>query len=150
MSLSQELSCEVGSFSRCHLNPTGVFNQWFQALFPLTGNLGCRVYHLVYQLLPCWPTAPLPTPLHNPPPHWFCQLSPCRESSPPGCLSPPLLPVWMNVSSLFGCQTSIQFDFLSILVVFVFKWLLSFFWLCKEAQCVYLCLRLGLKLKPES
>ena len=28
---------------------------------------------------------------------------------------------------------------------FVFKLLLSFFWLCKEAQCVYLCLHLGWK-----
>ena len=28
---------------------------------------------------------------------------------------------------------------------FVFKLLLSFFWLCKEAQCVYLCLHLGQK-----
>ena len=39
-----------------------------------------------------------------------------------------------------------QFDFLSVLVVFVFKLLLSFFWLCKEAQCVYLHLHLGRKL----
>ena len=37
------------------------------------------------------------------------------------------------------------FDFLSVLVVFVLKLLLSFFWLCKEAQCVYLCLHLGRK-----
>ena len=29
---------------------------------------------------------------------------------------------------------------------FVFKLLLSFFWLCEEAQCVYLCLHLGRKL----
>ena len=28
---------------------------------------------------------------------------------------------------------------------FVFKLLLSFFWLCEEAQCVYLCLHLGRK-----
>ena len=38
--------------------------------------------------------------LHQPPPHWVHQLRPCSESSPPGCPSPPLLPVWMNVSSL--------------------------------------------------
>ena len=37
-----------------------------------------------------------------------------------------------------------QFDFLSVLVGFVFK-LLSFFWLCEEAQCVYLCLHLSQK-----
>ena len=37
-----------------------------------------------------------------------------------------------------------QFDFLSVLVVFVFKLLLSF-WLCEEAQCVYLHLHLARK-----
>ena len=36
----------------------------------------------------------------------------------PGCLSLPLLPVWMNVSFLsLWCQTSLPFDFLSVLVV---------------------------------
>ena len=36
----------------------------------------------------------------------------------PGCPSPPLLPVWMNVYFLFPwCQTSLPFEFLSVLVV---------------------------------
>ena len=36
----------------------------------------------------------------------------------PSCPSPPLLPVWMNVYFLFPwCQTSLLFDFLSVLVV---------------------------------
>ena len=36
----------------------------------------------------------------------------------PGCLSPPLLLVWMNVYFLFpSCRTSLPFDFLSVLVV---------------------------------
>ena len=36
----------------------------------------------------------------------------------PGCPSPPLLPVWMNVYFLFTwCWTSLWFDFLSVLVV---------------------------------
>ena len=40
------------------------------------------------------------------------------ESSLPRLLSPPLLPVWMNVYFLFPwCQTSFPFDFLSVLVV---------------------------------
>ena len=56
--------------------PTGIFNQWFEALFPHTGTLGCMVCHLVHQLLP----------------H--------LESSTPSHLSLPLLLVWMNVSSL--------------------------------------------------
>ena len=42
------------------------------------------------------------------------------NSSPllPGCPSPPLLPVWMNVYFLFSwCRTSLPFDFPSVLVV---------------------------------
>ena len=35
-----------------------------------------------------------------------------------------------------------QFDFQQFWLFFVFKLLLSFFWLCEEAQCVYLCLHL--------
>ena len=80
--------------------PTGVFNRWFEALFPRAGALGCVVCHLVHQLLPRWPAAALPAPLHNPSPLWVRQPLPCHESSPPSCPSPPLLPVWMNVSSL--------------------------------------------------
>ena len=38
--------------------------------------------------------------VHNPLPCCVCQPLPCRKTSPPGCLSLPLLPVWMNVSSL--------------------------------------------------
>ena len=40
------------------------------------------------------------TPLHNLPPHCVQQSLPCCKSSPPGYPSPPLLLVWMNVSSL--------------------------------------------------
>ena len=46
------------------------------------------------------PTPQSATLLHNPPPWWVCQPLPCCESSPPGCSSPPLLVIWMNVSSL--------------------------------------------------
>ena len=36
----------------------------------------------------------------------------------PGCPSPPLLPVWMNVYFVFPwCRTSLPFNFLSVLVV---------------------------------
>ena len=80
-------------------------------------------------------------------------LSSSHESSPPGCLSlpgclsPPLLPVWMNVSSLTSWLLDfhkVQFS-VSSGCFFVFKLLLSFFWLCEEAQCVYLRLHLGWK-----
>ena len=43
-----------------------------------------------------------------------CNVSPLC----PGCPSPPLLPVWMNVYFLFPCcWTSLSFDFPSVLVV---------------------------------
>ena len=50
---------------------------------------------------------------------------------------------WMFLLYLLGCRTYMQFVFLSVLVVFCFKLLLSFFWLYEEAPCFYLCLHLG-------
>ena len=91
---------KLAVYSAAASPPTGVFNKWFEAWFPGARALGCEVCYLVHQLLPCQPAAALPTPFHNPPPLWFCQLPPCCESSPPSCLSLPLLLVWMNVSSL--------------------------------------------------
>ena len=124
--------------------PTGVFNQWFEALFSHAGTLGCVVCSWVYQLLPHQPAAALPTPLHNLSPPWVHQPPPCLESSLPSCPSLLLLRVWMNVSSL----STWSLDFHTVLfcqfwLFFVFK--LSFFWLCKEAHCVYLRLHLGQK-----
>ena len=86
-----------------------------------------------------------PAPFHNPPPCWVCQPPPCRESSLPQ------LPVSTPSMGLDECFFFISlvvglpcgFDFLSVLVVFVFKLLVFFFWLCKEVQFVYLCLHLG-------
>ena len=43
MGLSKDLSCEAGSLSCCSPNPTGVFNQRFEALFPRAGALGRAV-----------------------------------------------------------------------------------------------------------
>ena len=104
--------------------PTGVFNQRFEALFPRAGTLGCVVCHPVHQLLPCWPAAALPAPLHNPPPRWVRQPQPqpCRAS--PLLLAALLRPSyqsgWMFLLYLLGCQTSIQFNFLAVLIVFCF------------------------------
>ena len=82
--------------------------------------------------------------------HLAGSASPCLAESPlcPGCPSPPSPP-----TSLVGC-----FFFISLVVglpyslifcqfwlFFVFKLLLSSFWLCEEAQCVYLRLHLGRK-----
>ena len=54
-----------------------------------------------------------------------------RESSPPRCPSPPLLPVWRNVYFVFP---GVEPPCWSILCQF---------WLCEEVQCVYLRLHLG-------
>ena len=73
--------------------PTGVVSQWFEALFPCAGTLGCDICHPVYQLLPHQPAAPLSAPLHNPPPRCVHQTPPCCESSPP---SPFICPSILN------------------------------------------------------
>ena len=85
-------------------------------------------------------------PIHSPPPHWVCQLLPCRKSSPPR------LPVSAPPSSLDECffiSLVVGLPYSSIFcqfwLFFAFKLLLSFFWLCEEAQCVYLHLHLGRK-----
>ena len=102
-------------------NPIGVFNQKFEVLFPLTGTLGCGVCHPVHQLLPRQLAAALPTLLHNPPPLWVHEPLTCSESSLPSCPSPPLLLVWMNVSSLSPWLSDFHtVRFLSVLVVFCF------------------------------
>ena len=72
----------------------------------------------------------------------YLAASPLRPSYP----SPPLLPIWVNVSSL----TPWLSDFYTVRFsvssgCFLFFNLLSFFRLCEEAQCVYLCLHLGRK-----
>ena len=118
--------------------PTGVFNQWFEALFPQARTLGFTVCHLVHQLLPHQPAAALPTLLHNPPPRWVRQLQPCCKSSPP----------WLPISAP-PTRLDEYFFFISLVVglpyssifcqfwlFFVFKLLLSFFWLCEEAGCL--------------
>ena len=138
-------------------SPTGVFNQRFEALFPRTGALGCTVYFaplpflLVYLCanvgLQGLLAATLPAPFHNPPPRCVCQPPPCCESSPPR------LPISTPPTSLDECfffiSLFVRLPYISIFcqfwLFFVFKMLLSFFWLCEEAQCVYLHLPLGWK-----
>ena len=72
----------------------------------------------------------------------------------PHLLSAPL-PVSTPPPSLDECFFFISFVvglpyssiFCQFWLFFVFKLLLSLFWLCEEAQCVYLCLHLGRKWK---
>ena len=139
MGLSNELSVRLGVYPAGTSTPIGVVNQRFEALFPPAGALGWEVsfaplpFLLVYlcanvglQGLPdttLWGLLAAAWPAHSTIHHLAGSSSRCIAESPlhPSCPSPPLLQVWMNVSSLSpGCRTSIQFDFLSVLVVFCF------------------------------
>ena len=105
----------LGVYPAAASTPTGVFSQRFEVLFPHAGTLGCEVclapqlFLLVYlhenvglpspqsttSLAPAT-SSPVSLSLACP----VLQRPPCREFSPPCCPSPPLLPVWMNGSSL--------------------------------------------------
>ena len=116
--LSNDLSWEAGSLSCCCPNPHGRFQSEV--------CLGCAVCFTprhssqficvrVWGRRVCWWSDCLPRSSRTPP-----VLVPPRpgKSSPNWCLSPPLLPVWMNVYFLFPwCRTSLPFDFPSVLVV---------------------------------
>ena len=75
-------------------------------------------------------------------PLWFAIFS-CHTSSLP--LSLPFLPVWMNISLTPWLSDfhAVWFSGRSVFFFFSRNWLLSFFWLCKEAKLLYLCLHLG-------
>ena len=99
MGLSKEPSCEAGSFSH-NFNPHRVLQpEVLRLSFSWAGNLGYRVcltpqlfllaYLHVNVGLPCMPEATLPAQTTT----LLCAIL-------PRCLSPPLLPVWMNASSL--------------------------------------------------
>ena len=106
--------------------PTGAFNQRFEALFPHAGALGYVVcfapHHLSgLSVRECGAVGSASGQTACPIRPTLCQ-SRSRHSHGsllrPSCLSPPLLPVWMNVYFLFPwCRTSLPFDFLSVLVV---------------------------------
>ena len=140
MGLSNELSCESGSFFCC-LNPHRFFSvTGFEALFPHTGALGCAVclppqfFFLVY----------LNTNVGPP----ICQPLPrCKSSLPQ-------LPVSTPHTSLDECSSLIPWlsEFHTINVVwysgssgyfFVCKFVVVFLWVCEEAKCIYVCLHLG-------
>ena len=108
--------------------PTGVFNQWFEALFPHTGTLGFEVRHLVHQLLlhcqlqpglPCSTirhlTGSASCPLAASPLHPVAHLL----SSPSGldeCFFFFSLVVGLPYSSIF-CQFWLFFFFLIVVVL---------------------------------
>ena len=145
--------------------PTGVFNQWFEALFPHAGALGCSLFRspTVPPGLSMCKCGDAGSDSHHLVGSASCSLA-CPIPQSATSLSPPAaallrvlsaqLPISAPPTGLGEC-----FFFISLVVglpfslifcqlwlFFVFKLLLSFFWLCKEAQCVYLCLHLGQKL----
>ena len=132
---------------------TGVFNQWFEALFPCAGTLGFEVCHSDHQLLPRWPAAASLASCSFVHP----TLQSATSLGPPAATMPRVLSAWLPVSApptgLDECFFFISLVvglpysliFCQFWVFFVFKLLLSIFWLCEEAQYVYLCLHLGRK-----
>ena len=111
MGLSTELPCE-GSFSCCHLNPHGCFQSevlgfispsWSPGLHglfhspaipPSLSMCKCGAVGSASCLTAC--------PVHSTICHLSGSASRCFAASPlcPSCPSPPLLLVWINVSSL--------------------------------------------------
>ena len=86
--------------------PTGVFNQWFEALFPCTGDLGCIVCFTPLLFLPFYLYVNVELRAGSASCRTACPFLPpsasCLAASPlcPSCRSLPLLLVWMNVFSL--------------------------------------------------
>ena len=140
MGLSNELSCEPGSFSCCSLTPHRCFqSEALRLYFP---ELEAWVAWSV--LLPSCTSRLIRTQMWDLP---VCNPVSCCKSSLSSCLSPPLLPFWMNVSSLTPWLSefhTVRFSVSSGCFLFL-NLLFSIFWLCKEAQCIYLCLHLGWK-----
>ena len=111
--------------------PMGVFNQRFEALFPRAGALGFTVCFAPPSFLPvylCANVGPrsliavaLPAPFV---PQSAASLGPPTLpqvlSAPAAHLRPSYWSGQMFLLYLLGCWTSIQFDFLSVLVVFLF------------------------------
>ena len=140
MGLSNDLSCEAGSLSHCRLKPHRCFQS--EALRFYFFSLEPWVAQSVS--LPSCSSGFICTPMWD---HPICNPPPCQVSSLLGCPSPPLLPVWMNVSSLTPWLSyfhAVRFSGSSGCFLFL-NLLLSFFWLCEEAQCIHLHLHIGQK-----
>ena len=139
--------------------PMVVFNQRFEALFPHAGALGCVVcfspllFLLVYLCVNVGPAS------HHLVESARCSLAcPIPQSAtllcPPATALPRILSVQLPISApptgLAECLFFISlvvglpysWIFCQFWLLFIFKLLLSF-WLCEEAQWVYLHLHLG-------
>ena len=157
MGLSKELFCEAGSFSCCHLNPHRCFQSEVWGFISLHWSPGLCSLSGSPVVPPILPTCECGT---------GCSTSLCVAGStscrlacpyPQSAVLPQVLSAPLQVSTP---PTSLdECFFLNSLVVrlpysliFHQLWLFLFlncccppFWLCKEAQCVYLHLHLGQK-----
>ena len=109
--------------------PTGIFTQRFEALFPRAGALCCAVCSASLLFLPvylCVNVGPrgllavtLPAPFVS---QSAKSLSPATLPQLASAVAAHLRPTYqsgrMFCLHLLGCQTSMRFDFLSVLVVF--------------------------------
>ena len=147
--LSNKLSCEAGSFSCCRLNPDGCFPSEVCGFISLSWSPGLHgVSH----------SPAVPPGLSS----FECGTTCSTSHRRLDCLGPPAttlpqvlsaqLPISTPPTSLDECfffislvvQLPYSLIFCQFWLLFVFKLLLSF-WLCEEAQCVYLRLHLGWK-----
>ena len=157
MGLSNELSYEAGSFSHCLFNPHRCFESELEALFPHAGDLGSTVCLAPLLFLPVYlcanvrsqgllvvtlpaPFIPQSTSLWVPPCCHESYLSWLPVSTPPTGLDE----CFFFITEVVGLPRGSIFC--QFWLFFVFKLLLSFFWLCEEVQRVYLHLHLGWKL----
>ena len=121
--LPNELSCEAGSFFCCCLNPHQVFSirglrLYFPAWSPgLRGLLRSPPFLRVYLCMNAGPWGLPATTSLGPPASVRLASNPLH---PAACLCPSYRFGYMFLLYLLGCQTSIQFDILSVLVVFCF------------------------------
>ena len=112
-------------FAPCHSSWFIYARMWGHGVCQLQPGLSRSIiHHLTGSRSHCLAVSPLPRlPISAPP------------TSLDECFFFIFLVLGLSYSSIF-CQSWL---------FFVFKLLLSFFWLCEEAQCVYLCLHLGWK-----
>ena len=118
----------------------------FRLYFLSTGTLGCMVYLAPQLFLPVYLHANVgaPAPPTTTLPALVLQVLPCLEYSLPGLpLSTP--PTGLDECFFFN-SFIVRLPYSSIFWqfwLFLFLNLLLSFWLCKEAKCIYLHLRLG-------
>ena len=111
----------------------------FEVLFSHTGTMACVVCLTPQLFLQVYPHANvgLPTPPATTLPATVLLWVLSALAA--------LLPVWMNVSFLIPWLSDFYTVWFSVNsgCFWLLNLLLSFFWLCEEAQCIYLCLHLG-------